>query len=359
MKSFFAVVSSYSKDREAGTLDLKQSRCFLSVAVRCSVFGLLSAAIAAGCVQAQRTDWRPERAVEIIIGASPGGSGDATGRVLQRVWREKSLVAVPTTVVNKPGASGTVSRVYLNQYAGDGHYVAITPLTIVTNYITGISSLTISDFTPIAHLYNEYIAVATRVDSPLKTARDLVDQLRSDAPITIGFGASRGSANHIAIGLITRAAGADAKRLKTVVFNSAGNAVAALLGGHVDVVPASAAVLVPHLVSGRVRILGITAPRRLGGGLSSVPTLLEGGVNAVFSNWRGVLGPKGLGAEQVTYWERVFAGTAQSEEWNRDLSTNFWSNAYMASSEARRFWEAQQKELRPVLTDLGLAKARQ
>lgn len=82
-------------------------------------------------------------------------------------------------------------------------------------------------------------------------------------------------------------------------------------------------------------------------------------MNAVFSNWRGVLGPKGLSAEQITYWERVFAGTAQSEDWNRDLSRNFWNNAYMASSEARRFWEAQQNELRPVLTDLGLAKAQQ
>ncbi len=85
--------------------------------------------------------WQPDKPVEIIIPTSPGGGVDRTARVLQKILQDGGLVKVPVTVVNKPGAGGAVSLVYLNQHAGDGHHIAINTPNIIANDINGRSTV--------------------------------------------------------------------------------------------------------------------------------------------------------------------------------------------------------------------------
>ena len=110
-------------------------------------------ALLCGHAYAQPT-WRPERAVEIVVGTSPGGGTDLTARVLQKVLQERQFVD-SAIVVNKPGGGQTVSWVYMNQHAGDGHYLNIVNEPLLTNRIMGVSPLAFDDFTPIALLFRE------------------------------------------------------------------------------------------------------------------------------------------------------------------------------------------------------------
>ena len=99
--------------------------------------------IALGCAMAgaQAADWRPDKNVEIIVWSGAGGGADRPARTLQRLFQEKKLLVVSSVVSNKPGANGTVGMVYMNQNAGDGHFISLANATLVTNRITGVSPL--------------------------------------------------------------------------------------------------------------------------------------------------------------------------------------------------------------------------
>jgi putative tricarboxylic transport membrane protein len=105
------------------------------------------------------------------------------------------------------------------------------------------------------------------------------------------------------------------KKLKTIVFKSSAESAVAGLGGHVDVVISSASILLPHLGSGAMRFLAVSASRRLPGALAGVPTLREQGVDAVVDNFRLVMGPPGMAPAQVAYWEQVLRRLSVAEEW--------------------------------------------
>ena len=170
------------------------------------------------------------------------------------------------------------------------------------------------------------------------------------------MGSSLGSTNHIAMALIAKAAGGDARKLRTVVFQGGGEAITALLGGHIDVNSSAANNVVAHKEAGKVRVLGVAAPRRLGGVLADVPTWKEQGVNALVTNWRMVAGPKGMGVDQIAYWDRVFTQLTQTDEWKKDLQTNLFENTYLNSAATERYMKGEYDQFRAALLDLGMAK---
>lgn len=304
-----------------------------------------------------QTAWKPERAVEIIVGAGAGAAADATARNLQRIVQERKLVPAPLNVINRPGAGYSIAWTYMNTHPGDGHYLALTALSLITNAITGTNPLTYTDVTPIAQLFTEYMVLVVRNDSPIRNGRDAVERLKRDpTAYSIALAAALGNQNHIATAVALKAGGVDVRRLKVVIFDSSALSMTALLGGHVDLVAASASNVLGHLGSGRVRVLGISSPQRLASDLAQVPTWREQGIDAVSDNWRGIVGPRGMTAAQVTYWEETFARIVETEEWKKDLEKNFLAPSFMKSAEARRFLQAQHAELKALLTDLGLAK---
>lgn len=318
---------------------------------------LVVAAVSMPLLARSQTTWTPDKNVEIVIGAGAGAAADATARTIQRIMQERKLIPVSSVVVNKPGASYALSWVYLNQHQRDGHYLAITTLALLTNVISGANPLTYTDVTPIAQLFTDYVVLAVRADSPIRTGKDLVEKLRPNpAAASIAIAASLGNQNHIASALALKAGGVDVRKLKMVVFDSSANSVIAVLGGHVDVVAATALNIAPHVQSGKLRAIGVSSPKRLPGVLAEVPTWTEQGYNAVFGNWRGVVGPKGLSQAQIAYWEQVFAKLVNTEDWKRDMERNYWSDHYMGSRDARAFLEKESATLRALLTDLGLAK---
>ncbi|OGA46490.1 MAG: hypothetical protein A3F74_09990 [Betaproteobacteria bacterium RIFCSPLOWO2_12_FULL_62_58] len=298
--------------------------------------------------------WTPERNVEIIVPTSPGSSQDATARLMQNVLQGRKLVSVPITIVNRPGVVGTD---YLLQRAGDGHYLYIGSAVVLTNHMTGKSAIDYIDLTAVAQLFGEYIACVVNANSAIKNGNELLERLKNDpASLSIAFATSRGNTNHVAIAQAAKAVGIDPKALKIVLFKSGGEAMTALLGGHVDVVSSAAGTVVDHLAVGRVRALAISSPQRMSGVLASVPTWRELGADSVASNWRNIFGPKGMTPEQIQYWEERVAHLVETDEWKRDLEKRFRANTFMRSSESRVFLHSEHKRLKDILADLGLAK---
>ena len=308
-----------------------------------------------GVLRAQT--WQPEKAIEIVVPTTPGGGIDRTARLLQKIIQEGGLAGVPVTVTNKPGGGGAVSLVYLNQHAGDAHFVAINSPNLIANDLNGRGAVKYREVTPLANLFSEYTVVAVRTESPLKTGRDFVESLRRDPQsLAVSTPTTLGSVNHLSFALVAKAAGVDPRKLKAVVLGSGGDAVTALLGGHIDAHTGTPSSVVRMVQGGKVRALAILAPKRIGGPYADTPTWTELGYKAVMDTWRGVIGPKGLTPAQIAWWDGVLAKAVASPVWKEALEQNTWEANYLNSAQTRKQFDAEYAEYRTILGDLGMIK---
>jgi len=303
--------------------------------------------------------WKPQNPVEIVVATGPGGGMDRTARTIQSIVRERKIVATPLNVVNKPGGGGAIGWTYLNQHKSDGHYLAIGSPALLTNHITGKASLSHSSFTPLAMLISEYTVFAVANESPIRTGKDLLDRLRKDPrSVSVAISTSLGAGNHVAMGKVGKAAGVDISKLKMIVYGATGDAITAVLGGHVDLVPVTASSALPFIQpgvkQGSLRIVAIASPQRLSGALAGVPTWKEQGINVVHDSFRAVMGAKDIGVMQIAFWDGVFAALANTDAWKKDLESNLWVNNYQGSAGAAKYLEAEYNDYKKELKDLGV-----
>ena len=301
-------------------------------------------------------DWKPIGQVEIVIPNSPGGGNDAVGRLLQKLLQERRLVTTPSVVVNKPAGGGSATLAYLGQKPNDAHFIAVVSITQQLNYITGTQAQRHRDFTPLATMIGDFIGFAVRADSTITLGKDLLERLKKD-PSSLSAGITAlGGNNHIAYVLAARSGGVDTRRLKTPVFQSSGDSLTALLGGHIELHIGSTSQIAKQLEAGKVRILAITSDQRLPGPLASIPTWKEQGIAGTFNTWRGIWGPKGLTAEQIAFWDDVLERISRDPLWKENLAANLWESDYRNSRDTLRYLDATHTEMRDVLKEVGLAK---
>ncbi|OGA45846.1 MAG: hypothetical protein A3F74_16850 [Betaproteobacteria bacterium RIFCSPLOWO2_12_FULL_62_58] len=303
-----------------------------------------------------QTGWTPRGAVEIASNCAPGCGPDRTARTFQKIWQEGRMFDAAITVGNRPGGGGIILYNQLNQRA-DGQMIAIASGSLITNHIVGLGP-SHNELTPLARLFGEYIAVAVRADSPIKSGRDLIEVLKKDpGALSIGVATSLGNSNHQGVARALRVSGIDVRKAKAVVFNSGANAIVAMLGGHVDIVPGSVGLWVPHLQSGsNVRLVAVAAPMRLPGLMAAIPTWREQGVNAVVSNWRGIVGPRNMDPEHVAFWEGALRKAVATEAWKKELQQFLLMDEFITTAEFRKYLDEQHIEIKELLVDLGLAK---
>jgi putative tricarboxylic transport membrane protein len=300
--------------------------------------------------------WTPLKNVEIIVTSAPGGSNDKTARTVERILTAHKLAATTLTVVNKPGGGGRLAFAYVDQHAGDPHYLMIGTTNMLTGHIMGTNKMSYMDFTPIASLFNDYVVFTVNAASPYNTGKDLIEQLKKD-PKSMALGVvSVGSHNHLAVGLVLKAAGGNPRDLKTVAFKGSSESITALLGGHIQVVPTAGGNAYSHVAAGKLRAVGVSAPQRFGGALAHVPTWREQGIDAVMGGWRSIVGPRGLSAEQVAYWEGVLRKATATKEWKDDLQKNYWADDFVTSAQFRKDLENDYANMKAVMVDLGLVK---
>ena len=319
--------------------------------------GLVVAVLVANPCWSGAADWTPVKRVEVIVPNAPGGGNDRLVRLVLKIAQEQKLIEPVVNVIHKPGAGVVMGLTYLNQFAGDGHHIAIVSSTFLGDYVSGRSTIGPADITPIAQLFTEYVAFAVKPDSPLKSGRDILARLKTDvASLSASLSGGAGNHNHIALSLVARAASGDPKKLKVVVYSSGADAITAALGGHVDMLVGPAASVLPHVQAGRLRFVALAAPQRLEGFFAAVPVWKELGANVVTSNWRAMVGPRGLPQSQTAYWENVLARVVDADEWKKMLERDMVTPEFLRSARMREELKSDTSELKSVMIELGLVK---
>ena len=302
-------------------------------------------------------DWKPERNVEYLVPAGPGAALDTAARQIKELVDRNQLLPTTMVVTNKPGGAGMVAMGSLQAKAGDAHLLVTLTHSSINNKLVGEVALGYEDFTPLAILFDEYITAVVRADSPIKSGRDLVDALKKNPQsLSIGVATSIGNHIHAAIAKPLKVAGVDIGKLTVVPFRSSAESMNNLLGGHLDVVSASAVNVISLMKAGKIRVIAVASAERLGGDLAGVPTWREQGVDAVYASSQGLLGAKGLTPAQIRYWEAVLKRVTDMPEWNAFLVKNHWKPHFMGHAEALKFLDAEAASAKLLLGDLGLLK---
>jgi putative tricarboxylic transport membrane protein len=266
-------------------------------------------------------------------------------------------VTVPLIVVNKPGGGQAIATNYLSQNAGDAHELMLASVPLLTNKLAGKGALTYTDVTPITQLFNEYVAFAVKKDSPLTTGKDFVARLKQDPrSLSVAIGSALGNGPHLALSLALKEAGVAIRNVRAVVFAGGSEATMSVLGGHVDVLATTTGNVAPLVKAGQMRVIAVSSPKRLRDVYAQVPTWKEQGIDSEFSSFRAMVGPKGLDAAQVSYWERIFARLAESPAWLQEIEKNHWQVAVQGSKESENYLRREYARLQTVMTELGLAK---
>lgn len=299
--------------------------------------------------------WKPERQVEIIVNCAPGCGPDISARLMQSIFQSKRFLDTPITIQNKPGAGGAVAQNYLNQFDRNAHYIYHTDRSLLTSHVMGRTD--IGRVTPIAILFGEYIGVAVKADSPIKSGRDLVERLVKDpAAHSVGIATSLGNTNHQGVANALKQAGVDVRKTRNVTFPSGAHAITAMLGGHIDVVPVSVGLWIDHVKTGAVRVIAVTAPERMTGVLADVPTWREQGSNVLLSNWRAIVGSAGFTTPQVEYWENTFERVLGTDEWKADIVRRHGFTSFMRAAAMKKQMADELPEVKALLADMELAK---
>jgi Uncharacterized protein conserved in bacteria len=266
--------------------------------IRKFMFLTLSAVILAGLFAGVASAAYPTRAFECIAPAGPGGGWDTTMRMVTKVLTEKKLVTVPMPVINKPGGGGGVALSYLQKKKGkDETLVVYSPPLLLIN-LTGSTPLGYKNVTPISMLINDFGAYAVPKNSKYKNIKEVLEAIRKDPKsVKIGGTSAMGSMDHIQFLVAAKAAGVkDLKAIQYIAFQG-GEGIAALMGGHIDLLSTGMAETIGPMQSGDIKVLAVSSPTRIKSGpMMTVPTLKESGVNAEFINWRGIFGPEGMPA---------------------------------------------------------------
>ena len=319
---------------------------------------LLAVAVLAGApLLTFAQGWKPERPVELIVGCAPGCGPDNMARLMQRVFQTNRYFDPPLTVQNKVGGGGIIARQYLSQFEGNGHYLYTADKGILGSHVMGRGGVQYTELTPLAILFGEYIGLAVRADSPIASGRDLIERLRKDPTAhSFGIATSLGNINHQSVAAALKNAGVDIRRTRNVTFGSGALAITAMLGGHIDAVPVSTGLWVPHMKTGAVRVIAVSSAERLPGALADVPTWREQGGNAVVFNWRAMFGPKGMTPAQVAHWESVLKRFIDTPEWAAEMVARNGIAKFMGAAQMKKYMDEEYAELKVFLAELELAK---
>jgi putative tricarboxylic transport membrane protein len=310
---------------------------------------------AAGLVLGLTLPAAAQMELKIIAPAAPGGGWDQTARSMQQALVE-SGAAKSAQVTNVTGAGGTIGLAQMvSSGKGDGNQLMVTGFVMVGAILTNKAPVTLAQTTPIARLTGEYLAIVVPADSPVKSAKDLAAAVKADPGKVTWAGGSAGGVDHIAVALFAKAAGADPTKINYIPFSGGGEALAAILGGKVTAGISGYGEFEGQIKAGKLRLIAVTSPQRLPG--IDAPTLKEEGIDLDIANWRAVVAPPGLSAEQTKALRDAVDTMAKSPQWADILKQKGWDDAYLPGEAFAAFLKEEQARVEEVLRSVGLVKS--
>ena len=259
--------------------------------------------------------WKPTKPVDVIVHTAPGGGNDLLARAVAQMLEKEKLLPVRMLVINKPGGNGAVAAAAISEKKGDPHTLGfITSVWIANPLTTSEAKITLHDLTPVANLLREPAVFAVRTDSPFKTLKDFIEAAKAKPGELKQSGGSVTSRDNLIRQTLQSATGA---KWAFVSFQGGGERLAALLGGHVDMMVIEPQEAGEQIRAGKLRVLAQIAEKPLAG-YPNVPTLKEAGYDIKATpQIRAVVAPPAFPKDAQAFYEDMFAKLRQTASWKK------------------------------------------
>lgn len=313
------------------------------------LFVLTTAGLATGALA---QGYKPTRPVELVVHTGPGGGSDVLARALAVMAEREKLLPVRMVVVNKPGGNSAVAAAYLAEKRGDPNTVGLfTGVWLQTPLVSAEAKVTLRDLTPVARLVLEPAVIAVKADAPYKTLADFIDAAKKNPGALKQSGGSNTSRDNVVRQLLQKSTGA---RWVFISFPGGGERIAALVGGHVDIMVIEPEEAGEHIRAGNMRVLAQISEHRLPG-FPNVPTLKEAGFDVpVVPQVRGMVAPPGIPAANVAYWEDFCRRLTRTPSWQKYIADNQFEDGYQNAADLAKFYEEFTGRMRDILKDAGV-----
>ncbi|HYN11813.1 MAG TPA: tripartite tricarboxylate transporter substrate binding protein [Burkholderiales bacterium] len=239
----------------------------------------------------------PEKPIRFVVPSAPGGSVDILMRVLTQ--QLSTQMGVTFVIENKPGASFVLGTMDIVKAAPDGYtlgYGNIVSLAVNRTLLPNLPYDVEKDLTLISNCVRVFNMLAVNNDLPVRTVAELVDYAKKNPGKLSNGSSGNGTTGHLGGELFKAMTGTD---IVHVPYKGSPQAINDLISGNIQVMFDNVPSIGPHVKSGRVRGLGVSAPKRAGS-FPDIPTIAEAGVAGYETNsWGGVIGPAKLPPEIV------------------------------------------------------------
>ena len=316
------------------------------------VVALVVAAIAPACAQG----FKPDKPIEFVTHTGPGGGGDVLARAMATVMEKEKLMPVRMQVANKTGGGGATAMAYLMEKRGDTHTIAVyTGLWFTNPIMRQEAKVTLKDLTPLVRLVLEPAMLVVKSDAPYKTLKDFIDAAKQSPGQLKQSAGSIGARDWIVRQLLMKNTGAS---WAYISFPGGGERIAALLGGHVNIMLIEPQEAGEHIRAGNLRVIAQVSEKRLAA-FPNVPTIKEAGFDIPnVPQVRGIVAPPGIPPEAVAYWDDLFAKFVKTPSWRKYLEDQLFEDGFMRSAELAKFIDQYSETTRGILREGGVKVVR-
>lgn len=296
--------------------------------------------------------------IRIIVPGGPGGGWDTTARETAKVLMgTKSIKAID--IQNIPGAGGGKGiKTLINEGKGRTNLILVNSTPILLRHLNGTFPESFRDLTPLAATIADYQAIVVLAESPYRTLKELAEAIKQNpGKIAITGGSSPGSMDHLSAAMILEAGKFSWRDWNYIpATEGGGDAMTMLLSSkHIAALSTGASEVIGQKEAGKIRVLCVTSPKRLDN-LPDVPTAIEEGFDATFTNWRGFFGPPGLPKDVRDAYAKKFGDMQKTPEWESVRARYGWANNYIPGGEFISFLEKEEATMKAMLIDMGFIK---
>lgn len=317
----------------------------LLVVAICLAFGAIVQSVATAGNASARSN------LTLIAPAAIGGGWDGFARQAQQSLRQEGIVN-NVSVVNIPGAGGTIGLSQFAQMTGNDNTMMITGGVMVGAIELRHSQTTLNDVTLLARVADDYAALVVPADSPFQTLGDVVNYWKENPTGLSISGGSLGSIDHFLSASVAMEIGVDPAHVNYIAYSGGGEALNSLLSHTTDIGMSGYNEVADQVEAGTLRALAISSPERLEG--IDVPTFKEQGIDVQMANWRGFVGAPGISEETKAELVEIITELRNSKDWQAAVKRNNWTDAFMTGPELDQFVAEESETVRTLVEKLGL-----
>jgi len=292
---------------------------------------------------------------QVVVHTGPGGGSDVFARQIVKLLQSDGLIKDNWPVRNQTEGSSIGAMSYLRSRKGKTDTVAaVTPTWLVTPLTLAGTSVSITELQPIAALLVEPQIIAVRADSAYKTMKDFIADAEANPDRLVQVGGSITATDSLTGKALQAKTGTHWKFLS---FSDSGQRIAALLRNDAQMMIGASTDFVDQVQVGAIRVIATVADRKV----STFPELTSikaQGIDAgeLPEEFRGFVGPPGMPAEAITYYQQVFEKLVKAPGWKDFVDENGSVTDFLDASAFGKLLSEQNESLKTLIDSLGLGE---